>query len=138
MCRRLMLLAVLVLLPATGADTAEVTGTWQVDWVVRLGTVHATLRLKQDGSRITGTWEDRVSYPVSGSVREKAIVFEVPFSGPRPYTIEFKGTVDGGKMSGTSQLKGGGNGFMGHGGEVMNPDRPWTAIRTPDPSQKGG
>jgi hypothetical protein len=32
-------------------------------------------------------------------------------------------------MSGTSALKGGGNGFLGHAGEVDEPQRPWTATR---------
>jgi hypothetical protein len=42
----------------------------------------------------------------------------------------FRGIVDGDRdeISGTSELKGGG-GFLGHAGEVDEPDRPWTATK---------
>jgi hypothetical protein len=110
--------------------TAKVAGKWRIAWNVRLGTVRGILVLKQTAADVTGTFlEYGKQYPLSGSIQGQAITFEVPFSGPRPYTIEFKGTVDGGKMSGTSGLKGGGRVFLGHGGEVEDPDRHWTATR---------
>jgi len=63
---------------------------------------------------VTGTFQDnRGSYPLSGSIQGQAITFDVPFTGPPPYTIEFKGTVDGEKITGTSGLKGGESGFLG-------------------------
>ena len=73
--------------------------------------------------------DDRGSYPLSVSIQGQAITFDVPFGGPVPYAIEFKGTVDGEKMTGTSGLKGGGHVFLGHAGEVDEPDRPWTATK---------
>jgi hypothetical protein len=49
---------------------------------------------------VTGTFQDdRGSYPLSGSIQGQAITFDVLFTGFRLYTIEFKGTVDGEKMT---------------------------------------
>lgn len=110
--------------------TAKVAGKWRIAWDVRLGTVRGILALKQSAAQVTGTFlEYGSTYSLSGSIQGQAITFEVPFPGPRPYTIEFKGTIDGAKMSGTSCLKGGGHGFLGHAGEVDEPQRPWTATR---------
>jgi hypothetical protein len=79
---------------------------------------------------VTGTFQDdRGSYPLSGSIQGQAITFDVPFTGPRPYTIDFKETVDGEKMTGTSGLKGGERGFLEHAGEVDEPQWPWTATK---------
>jgi hypothetical protein len=115
-------------------DQAEVAGAWQVSWQVRLGTAHATVQLTQDGSKLSGTFEEMgVSSKLSGSVEGKNISFDVQFPGPRPYTIEFTGTVDGEKISGKSFAKGieGAGAYLGHGGEVVQPDHPWTASRPP-------
>jgi len=109
---------------------AKVAGKWRMAWDVRFGTVRGILVLKQSGAGVTGTFlEYGKRYPLSGSIEGRSIAFEIPFSGPRPYTIEFKGTIDGTKMNGTSGLKGGGRGFLGHAGEVDEPQRPWTATR---------
>jgi len=86
--------------------------------------------LKQHGSTVTGTFQDdRGSYPLSGTVQGQAITFDVAFTGPPPYTIEFKGSVEGEKISGTSGMQGGERGFLGHAGEINEPQRPWTATK---------
>jgi hypothetical protein len=110
--------------------TAKAGGKWRIAWDVRLGTVRGILTLKQSAAQLTGTFEEYgKTYPLTGSIQGQDITFEVPFSGPRPYTIEFKGAIDGPKMAGTSGLKGGGHVFLGHAGEVDEPQRPWTATR---------
>ncbi|MGO9538989.1 MAG: hypothetical protein ACLPN2_00170, partial [Terriglobales bacterium] len=111
--------------------TAKVAGKWRIAWDVRFGTVRATLLLKQNSDQVTGTFEEYgKTYPLTGSLQGEAITFDVPFAGPRPYTIEFKGTVDRAKkMTGTSELKGGGHVFLGHANEIQEPDRPWTALK---------
>ena len=117
------------------SDQANVAGTWQVSWQVRLGTAHATVQLTQDGSKLSGTFlEMGVSSNLSGSIQGKRIIFDVQFPGPRPFTIEFTGTVDGDKITGASQAKGveGAGAYLGHGGEVVQPDHPWTATRSPE------
>jgi hypothetical protein len=61
-------------------DQAEVAGAWQVSWQVRLGTAHATVQLTQDGSKLSGTFEEMgVSSKLSGSVEGKNISFDVQF-----------------------------------------------------------
>jgi len=91
---------------------AKVAGKWRMAWDVRFGTVRGILVLKQSGAGVTGTFlEYGKRYPLSGNIDGHSITFEIPFSGPRPYTIEFKGTIDGAKINGTSFLKGGGGAF---------------------------
>jgi len=116
------------------SDQADVAGTWQISWQVRLGTAHATVQLTQDGSKLSGTFEQMgVSSNLSGSIQGKNVSFDVQFPGPRPFTMEFAGTVDGEKISGKSFAKGveGAGAYLGHGGEVVKPDHPWTASRPP-------
>jgi len=113
--------------------TPKVGGKWRIAWDVRLGTVRGILDLKQSGSQVTGTFFEQITgltYSLSGNVQGKNITFDVPFpGGSRPYTIEFKGTVDRLKMTGTSAMKGEGQVFLGHAGEVDEPQRPWTATK---------
>ena len=116
----------------------KMAGKWRISWDVRLGTVRGILDLKQTAHGVSGTFEEYgKSYPVSGTIQGKNITFEIPFDGPRPYTIEFTGTVEGDKIAGTSQLKGGAVGFLGHAGEVDEPQRPWTATRGLTPQNEG-
>jgi hypothetical protein len=109
---------------------AKVAGKWRIAWDVRLGTVRGVLALKQTAAGLTGTFQEYgKTYPLSGSIQGPAITFEVPFPGPPHYTIEFKGTVERDKITGTSGLKGTGQAYLGHAGEVDEPQRPWTATR---------
>jgi hypothetical protein len=118
---------------------AAVAGNWQVSWQGRLGTEECALHLQQDGAKLTGTFQDlRGVMPLSGTVDEKKLSFEVQFMGARPFTTRFTGTVDGDKIEGTSQAVGvnGGGAFLGHAGEVVHPEHPWTAARVANqPSQ---
>ena len=115
---------------------ASVTGKWEVSWQARLGTEQAVVELEQHGSRLTGTFRDpHHTCPISGTIDGKNLSFEVQFQAARPYTIAFKGIVDGERMTGTSQAQNvGGNGaYLGHGGEIVQPEHPWTATRPGDP-----
>jgi hypothetical protein len=108
----------------------KVGGKWRIAWDVRFGTVRGILVLKQHADQVTGTFEEYgKTYSLTGNLQGQAITFDVPFGGPIPYTIEFKGTAEREKMTGTSGLKGGGHVFLGHAGEVQEPDRPWTATK---------
>lgn len=112
--------------------TAKVGGKWRIAWNVRLGTVRGILLLKQSAAHVTGMFQEYGhTYPLSGSIQGRSITFVVPFTGPRPYTIEFKGTIDGDNDSirGTSRLADGGQAFLGHAGEVDDPERTWTATK---------
>jgi hypothetical protein len=97
---------------------------------VRFGTVRGILVLKQHADQVTGEFEEYgKTYPLTGSLQGEAITFDVPLTGPAPYTIEFKGTIDRKKMTGTSGLKGGGHVFLGHANEIQEPDRSWIATK---------
>jgi len=105
-------------------------GKWRIAWDVRFGTVRGILMLKQHAGQVTGTFEEYgKTYSLTGSLRGQFITLDVPFGGPVPYTIEFKGTVDRKKITGTSGLKGGGHVFLGHANEIQEPERPWIATK---------
>jgi hypothetical protein len=120
----------------------QVAGNWQVSWQGRLGAEPVALHLLQDGAKLTGTFQDLHGVmPLSGTVDEKKISFEVQFKGPRPFTTQFTGSVDGDKIEGTSQAVGvedGGGAFLGHGGEVVHPEHPWTGKRVANQTTPSG
>lgn len=126
---------------STTANPADVSGKWQVSWQGRLGTEQCTLQFEQAGTKLSGTFQDqRGLSPLAGTVDDKQVSFEVQFHGPRPFTTKFKGTLDSGKIEGTSQAIGvGGSGaYLGHGGEIVQPEHPWTAKRIATPSPPAG
>ena len=118
---------------STHAQPADVSGNWRVSWEARLGTEPATLHLQQDGRKLTGTFKDLHGLSsLSGTVDENRISFDVQFQGPHPFTTRFTGNADGGKIEGTSQavnVVGEGGAYLGHAGEVVHPEHPWTAAR---------
>jgi len=123
-------------LSSSAAKTLDVSGKWQVAWQGRLGTEQCTLQLQQDSSnKLKGTLQDLHGISsLSGTIDGKKVVFEVTIQGSHPFTTRFTGTVDADKIEGTSQAIGvGGVGaFLGHGGEVVQPEHPWTAKRVTD------
>jgi hypothetical protein len=117
-------------LKAAKLKNAKVGGKWRMAWDVRLGTVRGVLAFKQHADRVEGTFQEYgKTYLLSGTVQGRDITFQIPFPGPAPYTIEFKGSVERDKITGTSALAGGGRGFLGHAGEVEEPQHPWTATK---------
>jgi hypothetical protein len=120
------------------AKPQDISGAWQVSWQGRLGTEQGMLLLQQDGKKITGTFQDVHGLSsLSGTIEGKQISYEVQFQGTRPFTTRFTGTLDktGGevKIVGSSQAIGVGatGAYMGHAGEVVQPEHPWSARRAP-------
>lgn len=110
----------------------DVAGKWQATWQGRLGSEPCTIELQQDSNQLKGTLQDqRGLSPLSGTIEGKKVTFDVQFGGPRPFTTRFTGNVDADKIEGTSQAVGvgGGGAYLGHGGEVVQPEHPWTARR---------
>jgi hypothetical protein len=130
--------------PVSEAQTAapapiDVTGEWQVGWQGRLGTERCTLKLQSNNGALSGTFQTlRGVSPVSGTLNGNQISLEVKFQGARPYTIRFTGTAEDGKLTGTSLALSAGSGaaYLGHGGEIVQPEHPWTAKRTLTQSSK--
>ena len=103
------------------AKPADVSGKWQVSWEGRLGVEQCTLDLHQEGGKLSGTLQDLHGVsPISGTVVDKEILFDAQFSGKRPFTIRFKGTIDTAanavEIKGTSQAVG----MEGSGGAYLN------------------
>jgi hypothetical protein len=112
--------------PPNNSQPANVGGAWQISWQGRNGTQQATMQIEQDGTKLTGTFEDASgSSSVTGSIAGNKLSFSVPIQG-RPVTLAFTGTIDGDKMSGTFQPQGGG-GRRGRGGAQGS--YTWSGIR---------
>lgn len=94
------------------AEPAKVAGTWNVTLELESITGHPVVTLKQEGEKLTGTYEGR--YGVSaleGTIKDKNIQFVVTMvaEGTRT-TGTFAGTVDGDTMGGTVEFEGAGGG----------------------------
>jgi hypothetical protein len=113
----------------TPVQPVSVAGEWQVSWTGRLGVEQCAIQFQQDGAKLTGTLKDQRGLShLTGTVDEKKISFEVQFASARPFAIRFNGTVNNDKIEGTSQAVGV-QAYLGHPGEVVHPEHPWTATR---------
>jgi hypothetical protein len=127
----IFLLAVpLLLAQDSESDNSQPTnigGAWQISWQARNGSQQATVQIQQDGTKLSGTFQDLGgSSPLTGTVAGNNLSFSVQIQG-RPMTLVFTGTIDGDKMSGTFQPQGGGGGRGGHGGGQGN--HSWSGVR---------
>lgn len=120
-------------------ESSDISGDWKVVWQGRLGSENCDLNFQTEAGKVTGNWKDsRGLSKVSGTYKEGRLVFDVHFEGARPYTIEFAGHVEGGKLQGTSQAVGmpGSGAYLGHGGEVVQPEHPWSGTRVGNDTAK--
>jgi len=84
-------------------EPANVTGTWKITVNGSSGSAEQTIVLKQDGSKITGTFRGpRQSGSLEGLVDGNKITFHVNTR----VSLDYKGTVDGDRMKGTMTAKG--------------------------------
>jgi hypothetical protein len=114
---------------ASHADPVAVAGNWQMSWTGRLGVEQCVLHLQQDGTKLSGTFQDlRGISQLSGTADNKKIMFEVQFRGSHPFTTRFTGTMNSEKIEGTSEAVGV-QAYLGHPGEIVHPEHPWTATR---------
>jgi hypothetical protein len=114
------------------AQLADVNGDWDVSWQSRLGSERCVLHLQQDGSKLTGTLKSlRGLTSLAGTVDHERLSFDVGFQGTHPFTVRFTGNADSVRIEGTSQGIGvsGAGAYLGHGGEILHPEHPWTATR---------
>jgi hypothetical protein len=115
---------------SNNSQPANIGGAWQISWQARTGSQQATMQIQQDGSKLSGTFQDAGgSSPVTGSIAGKSVSFSVQVQG-RPMTLAFTGTIDGDNMSGTFQPQGGGGGGGGRGGRGGGQgSHTWSGIR---------
>lgn len=106
------LMAWSVLSAALLAEPAKVAGTWNVTLELETVKGHPVLTLKQDGGKVTGTYEGRYGpSALEGTVKEKVIQFAVTMVAEGMQTTGlFEGTVDGDTMGGTVEFEGAGEG----------------------------
>ena len=106
------LLAISCLAAVVSAEPAKVAGKWNVALQLESITGHPVILLKQDGEKLTGTYEGRYGpSELKGSIKEKEIEFTVSFVAEGMQTEgNFGGTVDGDSMSGDCAFEGAGEG----------------------------
>src|SRR5260370_26326110 len=86
--------------------TAKIAGDWQLSVETPHGTMTGPLKVEQDGTKITGSYETEHAgkLTITGKVEGKKVTFSMDARG---MTVTFNGDVDGDKMSGTSDPMGG-------------------------------
>ena len=80
-----------------------VDGKWQIVINSPLGAQKATLDIATDGTALTGTQQAaQGSGPLeNGKVDGNNVAWSAKISSPMPLTLDFTGTVDGDKLSGS-------------------------------------
>jgi hypothetical protein len=80
-----------------------VDGKWEITINSPLGAQKATLDLKTDGASLTGSQQAaQGSGPLeNGKVDGNSLTWSAKISSPMPMTLDFSGTVDGDKLSGS-------------------------------------
>jgi hypothetical protein len=83
-------------------EPAKVAGVWKFTVELPVGTGHPTVTLKQDGEKITGTYDGRYGpSPVEGTVKDNKIEFTVSMTAEgAAVTGTFSGMVSADGMSG--------------------------------------
>ena len=97
--------AVLLTTGAVAAD-ANLTGEWDVSVETQMGTGTPHFSLKQEGSKITGTYKGQLGQaPVTGTVKgnEFTLQFEVEAQGTDLVVI-YTGKLEAGTISGKAKL----------------------------------
>ena len=109
--RRSVLAALLVApalfaaLPLPGA--ADLTGKWAFEVVTENGTGNPTVTFKQEGEKLTGTYESQRggARPLEGTVKGDKVTFTVKSGGD----LVFSGTIIGDTITGTADFSGQGS-----------------------------
>jgi hypothetical protein len=107
------LLAISIFAAVVSAEPAKVAGKWNVTLQLESITGHPVILLKQDGEKLTGTYESARygQSELKGTIKEKEIEFAVSFVAEGMQTQGvFGGTVDGDTMSGNCSFEGAGDG----------------------------
>jgi len=88
-------------------DSEKIAGNWQLSMESRHGKLGGVLKIQQDGSKLEGICEieNHGSNPLTGTIDGKKVVLNVSI-GDGHMTFKFNGTVDGAKMSGSTEPHG--------------------------------
>jgi hypothetical protein len=97
----------------------DVTGTWALEVVTENGTGTPTLKLKQEGNTLTGTYESRMMgvRALKGTVKGDSLMFDLATSGESTVVLSFLGViVDADHIKGAVD-------FAGQGGATFSGTR---------------
>ena len=87
---------------------ADVTGKWVMALDMSVGTSEPFLELKQDGTKVTGTYTGRYgSFALTGTIKARKLAFTFTMgSAAEPVEVAFTGevSVDGQSMKGEANL----------------------------------
>ncbi len=114
--------AILILISSVllSAAPANIAGPWQFTVELSVGTGRPLVTFKQDGEKITGTYEGRYGKSnLEGTVKENQVQFTVTMVAEGT-TVSgmFTGTYENDRMSGDVEYEGAGDGT-------------WAAVRVP-------
>jgi hypothetical protein len=100
--RRALALSNVTAQDTTQESPATVSGNWQMSWTDQKGDpMQALFQVQQNGSKLSGNFEaKRGSFPLTVRVRGNQVSMTVK---ARRWQASFTGTVDGDKMSGTTE-----------------------------------
>src|SRR5260370_25710661 len=94
-------LASICLLAGEQGATANNAVEWQMSVETAHGTMAGPVKMQQEGSKITGTFEsDAGKTALTGKVEGNKLTFSM--DAPGGMTLTFNGAVEGDKMSGTT------------------------------------
>lgn len=81
-------------------------GNWSLVVSTPMGERQATLSAKTDGGALKGSQmaEGNSAEIFDGTVDGNAVAWKVSITDPMPMTLEFNGTIDGDKLSGSVTL----------------------------------
>ena len=95
----------------------DLTGTWDFEVVTENGTGTPTLQLKQEGNKLTGTYESRMMgvRSITGNVKGDSVFFALGTSGESTLVMTYAGKIiDADHVAGTVDFGGmGGATFTG-------------------------
>jgi hypothetical protein len=100
---------VALLLPAIGsAQTADVTGKWDMSFNTQQGAMQSVMNIQKDGDKLSGTITGpQGDLPIAVTLKEKAITIEAAITTPNGnINMVMTGTVDGDSMKGTVDFGG--------------------------------
>jgi hypothetical protein len=73
----------------------DLTGTWDFQVITENGTGTPTVKIKQEGEKITGTYESRMMgvRAISGTQKGDSLKFDLAANGPDGVTLTFAGVI---------------------------------------------
>jgi hypothetical protein len=105
---RSLTIIIALLLSALSGFAADVAGAWTVNIDSPNGPIEATLTLKQDGDKLTGTLTSQMGdAPVTGTIKDNDITFTMSIdANGQNMSISYTAKVADNKMDGSLDFAG--------------------------------